>query len=101
MRALVLLTIAMFAGLQYTYWFGSSGYFALRQLEAEVHAMQIKSLELKQRNQELRREIQLIREHPERLEEIARYDLGMITADETFYFVAEPPRKDTLAPQRQ
>ena len=101
MRTLILITIAMFAGLQYTYWFGNSGYFALRQLEAEVHAMQIKSLELKQRNQELWREIQLIRAHPERLEEIARNDLGMLAADETFYFVAESPGENHLVPQRQ
>ena len=92
MRALVLLTIAMFAGLQYTYWFGESGHFALRQLKSEVRDMQIKSVELERRNQELRREIRLIREHPERIVEIARNDLGMIASDEKFYFVAGPLR---------
>lgn len=90
MRALVLLTIAMFAGLQYTYWFGSSGYFALRQLKDEVSLMEAKSLELERRNQELRREIKLIREHPEHIVEIARNDLGMIAPDEKYYFVAGP-----------
>ena len=57
MRVLCLVALVVLVAFQCTYWFGPSGYFATRQLDAELKHQREFNLEVMQRNQELREEI--------------------------------------------
>lgn len=92
MRVLCLVALLVLVAFQCTYWFGPSGYFATRQLDAELKHQQAFNLEVMRRNQELREEIRLLRTSPDRIEEIARTQLGMIAEGETFYLVVDSRR---------
>lgn len=64
----------------------------MRQLDAELKHQQEFNLEVMRRNQELREEIKSLRTSPDRIEEIARTQLGMIAEGETFYLVVDSAR---------
>jgi cell division protein FtsB len=56
-----------------------------RQLEVLQKQLAVK----KQRNEVLKAEVKDLRKGQEAIEEIARYDLGLIKKDETFFQVIE------------
>ncbi len=92
MRVLTLVTLLILAFFQYTYWFGASGHFALRQLEQELEHQQAFNREILKRNQMLRVEIEQLRTSRDRIELLARRQLGMIAEGETFYLVVDSGR---------
>ena len=92
MRVLCLVALLVLVAFQSTYWFGPSGYFATRQLDAELKHQREFNLEVMRRNQELREEIKRLRTSPDRIEEIARTQLGMIAEGETFYLEVDSAR---------
>ena len=75
----------IFAVLQYMYWFGESGFFATRLLMEDVKAQAEFNQKLAVRNEQLKTEIDRIKNDESVIETIARTDLGMIKPDETFY----------------
>ena len=95
MRFLTIAALVVLAGLQYTYWFGQSGYFRVADLETQVAQQSRRNDVLKERNRVLFAEVEAFRHRKlEAVEVRARTDLGMVAANETFYFVddvARPP----------
>ena len=88
--ALLLLTL-------HGFWFGESGYFAARALEAEVAEQEQRALALGERNRALAAEVRALKDGFDAVETRARTDLGMVAEGETFYLVLDAPRDE---PQR-
>lgn len=90
MRFLAVVSALLFLGLQYNYWFGKSGYFAVQLLADQVEQQAQLNDHLRERNRVLRAEVDEFRDGFEAVEAHARSDLGMVVEGETFYLVVEP-----------
>ena len=89
-RSLVLLIlVVLFGWLQYRLWVGQGSLQELHQLRQAVDRQRADIVELQARNQDLRAEVDDLREGRDAVEERARSDLGMIKKEETFFLVVE------------
>jgi cell division protein FtsB len=87
LRTLVLLLIAVLAGVQYQLWFGRGGVHDVRRLNQAVDAQKQENAQSAERNRKLWTEVQDLRQGFEAVEERARVELGMVRPEETFYQV--------------
>ena len=81
--------------LLYRFWFGESGWFAKRALEADAAEQTARTAALAERNQTLAKEVRALKAGPEAVEGRARTDLGMVKRGETFYLVVDTEEADT------
>ncbi|MBE0468589.1 MAG: septum formation initiator family protein [Methyloprofundus sp.] len=89
MKFLIVILLIFIALLQNRLWHGDGGIAQTQQYQRQLKALQ-KQLAIKQqRNDVLKAEVQDLRKGQEAIEEIARYDLGLIKKDETFFQVIE------------
>ena len=87
MRILLAVLLLLLLLLQYQLWLGEGGFANVRRLEQKVNEQAQENETLEQRNQELRAEVDDLRQGLEAIEERARSELGMIREDEEFYQV--------------
>ncbi|MCE2461123.1 MAG: septum formation initiator family protein [Pseudomonadales bacterium] len=90
--------LAVLAVLLFRFWFSESGWFAVRELEANVETQARQTAELAQRNRVLAAEVLTTKEGHEVVEARARADLGMVAEGETFYVVVDPAGPDVQTP---
>ena len=76
--------------LQYRIWVSDDGLRGVDRLQHAVAAQQKLNATLTERNSRLAAEVQDLKSGTAAIEELARSDLGMIGANETFYQVVEP-----------
>lgn len=74
---------------QYRLWFGDAGLSQIREYRARLEALTQEAEEKKERNDALYAEVLDLRRGLETIEERARYELGMIKENETFFQVLE------------
>lgn len=81
---------------QYRIWFGMGSMQEIREYQQELDMLHDKAARKRQRNNALYAEMKILAKENENteagreaIEEIARYDLGMIKKDETFFQVIE------------
>ena len=89
---------AVLAVLLFRFWFSESGWFAVRELEANVEAQARQTAELAQSNRVLAAEVMTMKEGNEVVEARARADLGMVADGETFYVVVDPSEPGEQTP---
>lgn len=82
-----ILLILLIVLIQYRLWFGANGILTMRQLKKQLASQTIENDRLKQRNDNLIRQIQNLRSNQDAIESRARQELGMIKKGETFYQV--------------
>lgn len=70
-----------------------SGLLALFADRAELQDLQEQTKNLVEKNQQLEKEISLLEESPEHLEEIARRDYGLLKKNERVYDFSRPQEK--------
>lgn len=75
--------------LQYSIWFGPSGYFAQQRLQQQLDQQLSKVVVLNQRNRILTAEVRALKEDNSVLEARARRDLGLVKSGEVFYLIPE------------
>lgn len=75
--------------LQYRLWFGDASIGQVRQYQQRLDSLKLQAQEKEERNAALYAEIEDIKNGREAIEERARYELGMIKDDETFFQVLE------------
>lgn len=90
--------LAVLAVLLFRFWFSESGWFAVRELEANVEVQVRQTAALAQRNRVLAAEVMTMKEGNEIVESRARTDLGMVVEGETFYVVVDPPESGMVEP---
>lgn len=93
MRLITLFLVVLLLLIQHPLWLGKGGWLRVWDLDKQVAAAQKKNEELKARNTKLSSEVQDLKEGTGAVEERARYELGMIKADEIFVQVLEPNGK--------
>lgn len=89
MHSLWFLLIFALLGLQYKLWLGDGNVKELMRLEQKNDVQEALNQKLRIRNQILSAEISELKSGDQALEEKARFDLGMIKPDETFYHLVE------------
>lgn len=75
--------------LQYRLWFGDGSIQQNRIYQQRLDQLKVQVEEKRRRNEALYAEVLDLRKGKEAMEEQARYDLGMIKEDETFFQVIE------------
>lgn len=88
-KTVVIVLVAIIMHLQYRLWFGDGGIRQINQYQARLDQLALEVQEKKERNAALYGEVLDLRKGQEAIEERARYELGMIREDETFFQVLE------------
>lgn len=89
-RLLLALFVALVLLLQGRLWFSEDGYREVMRLTDRVATQKEGNESLRERNARLEAEVDDLKSGFAALEERARYDLGMIGADESFYLFGAP-----------
>ncbi|WP_344705155.1 cell division protein FtsB [Halomonas cibimaris] len=84
---LVLGLCALLALLQYKLWLGRGGVQEWRQVQSRVDAQEAANAPLRERNARLAAEVKDLKTGLAAVEERARSDMGMVRADEQFFWV--------------
>jgi len=79
--------LVVILGLQYRLWFGNGSYSEVWQLQQIVAQQKAANGLLSERNEQLNAEVLDLKNGYDAIEERARFSLGMIGQDETFYMV--------------
>jgi len=90
MRALAFALAALTVLIQYPLWFGKGGWLRVAEMEREVQAQQNRNAGLAARNAVLDAEVRDLKQGLDTVEELARFELGMIREDEVFFQIVEP-----------
>ena len=90
MKILAVFLLILLFVLQFKFWFEEGGYFHNLGLREELELLKVENESLRKRNQELARQIILVKENMDEIEALARRNLGMIKEDEVFYQVTSP-----------
>lgn len=97
MRILLAILIVLLVLLQAKLWLGDGGYRDVQRLRERVADQQRENTALRERNEQLRAEVEDLREGLDAVEERARSELGMIREGEEFYLVVPSPEDETAA----
>jgi cell division protein FtsB len=89
-KAVNILIICCIVLLQLNLWCGENCIPEVFQLKKTIQVERLEIDSLKQRNQQLVEQIKFIKANPDAVEEHARYKLGMIKQDESYYQVVMP-----------
>jgi cell division protein FtsB len=103
MKIYAVLLIILLIFLQFKFWFEDGGYFHNMGLEKELDALRAENEQLRARNQELARQIILVKENMDEIESLARRNLGMIRDGEQFIFIIDDEKSgepDSAAEQQ-
>lgn len=84
MRFLALTLAGLLVLIQYPLWLGKGGWLRVWELDRQLEAQQIRNRGLAERNASLEGEVGDLRQGLLAVEERARYELGMVRADEVF-----------------
>lgn len=85
MRLIVVALLFMLMGLQYKLWFGGDSIPKWFQTDKKLNQRGVENQQLMARNRALEADVSELKSGEQALEERARYELGMIKEDETYY----------------
>ncbi len=88
-KILIAVLILLIAQLQYRLWLGDGGRKQVQTYQQQLDILSTQVKEKKERNQALYAEVLDLRKGQEAIEERARYELGMIREDETFFQIID------------
>ncbi|MCQ8104792.1 septum formation initiator family protein [Methylomonas sp. SURF-2] len=89
MKHILILIIALIIHFQYRLWLGDASVSQINTYRQQLDELNKEVQEKKDRNDALYAEVLDLRRGLETIEERARYDLGMIKENETFFQVLE------------
>ena len=88
-KILIVVLILLITQLQYRLWLGDGGRHEVEEYQQQLDILTKEAKEKKERNDALYAEVLDLRKGEEAIEERARYELGMIKENETFFQVIE------------
>jgi len=88
-KILLAVLILLIAQLQYRLWLGDGSRQEVKEYQQQLDILSKQVQEKKERNDALYAEVLDLRKGKEAIEERARYELGMIRENETFFQVIE------------
>lgn len=97
-RFLLSLLVILLVIFQYRLWWGENGLLEYWHIQQQVSELESSNQELQQRNRLLNAQVEDLKTGLAAVEERARFDLGMLGAQETFFWLLDtPPSKFTQA----
>jgi cell division protein FtsB len=93
MRALTVVLAALVLLLQYPLWLGKGGWLRVWDLDRELQSQKHQNARLRLRNEALDAEVRDLKQGLDALEERARYELGMVRYEETFFQMVPQAQK--------
>jgi cell division protein FtsB len=84
MKILGAILVCLIVLIQYPLWLGKGGWLRVWEVNRQLDAQQDKNRALEVRNAALAAEVRDLKQGTEAIEERARYELGLIRADEVF-----------------
>ena len=90
LKTTLIILLCLIIILQISLWTGKGNIKKLLNLAKQVEIKQANIAVMQQRNVALATEVEHYKKSPDSIEEMARYELGMIDKDESFYRVLEP-----------
>jgi len=101
-RILSILVVFLLIITQYRLWWGENGLLEYWQTKRLVSNLETNNQLLQKRNARLDAEVQDLKSGLDAVAERARFDLGMIGKDETFYWlIGDPPQIFTTSPPKE
>jgi cell division protein FtsB len=97
MRILGIVLAAFIVLIQYPLWLGKGGWLRASEVDRQLMVQKAKNAELARRNAGLVVEVNDLKTGTEAIEERARFELGMVRADEVFYQYVEKSPATTVA----
>ncbi len=88
-KIIVVILILLIIQLQYRLWFGDGNISQVKASQQQLDKLKKEAQLMKERNEKLYAEVEDLRKGEEAIEERARYELGMIKKNETFFQVIE------------
>jgi cell division protein FtsB len=88
-KILFAVLVLLIIQLQYRLWFGDGNVYQVKEYQQRLDLLAEDVKEKKERNEALYAEVLDLREGGDAIEERARYELGMIKENETFFQVIE------------
>ncbi len=85
MRTIILVLILALASIQYKMWLGDGGLLGRIELEKKLITQREENAKFLSRNRAMEASIIELKSGAQALEEAARYELGMIKDQETYY----------------
>jgi len=85
LRVIVVILVGLLALLQYRLWLGHGNLHEVAQLEQTKEEKIVENQRMRERNLALVAEVQDLKQGEEAIEELARSEMGLIKADETFF----------------
>ncbi len=89
MKMIGAMLLVILVGLQYKLWWGDEGLLQRRNLENKLALKKIENERLAARNHALEADIIELKQGDQALEEQARFELGMVKENETYYQFAQ------------
>lgn len=89
MKFIILLIIVLIGLLQYRLWVGDGSVAQINEYQQRLDELKLEADKRNLRNESLRAEVLDIKKGQEAIEERARYELGMIKEDETFFQIVK------------
>lgn len=97
MKIIGIVLAALIVLIQYPLWIGKGGWLRVWDVDRQVTAQKAKNGDLQRRNAGLAAEVNDLKTGTEAIEERARFELGMVRADEVFYQYADKTPPTTVA----
>jgi cell division protein FtsB len=91
MKTLAGILTALIVLVQYPLWLGKGGWLRVWEVNRQLEAQAGRSALFESRNVALDAEVRDLKQGVDALEERARYELGMIKADEVFFQIVDRP----------
>ncbi|WOJ95387.1 cell division protein FtsB [Congregibacter brevis] len=92
MRWILLILLVLLGGLQYRLWWGEGGRLELLRLRQQAQDSQRENAILRERNEELARQVMDLKAGNTVLEQRAREELGLTREDEVYYQFVDPAK---------
>ncbi|MFY7697449.1 MAG: septum formation initiator family protein [Legionella sp.] len=89
MRMVIICLALVFAGLQYKLWLGEGSILQWIELEKKLAQQKLENKRLLARNNAMQADIVELKSGDQALEELARYELGMVKNNEVYYYFTE------------
>ncbi len=99
MKTLSIALATVLLALQYPLWIGKGSWLRVWELDRSLTQQREQNARLKVRNDALDAEVKDLKQGLEAVEERARFELGMIRKDETFYQVV--PESSSRTPRSE
>lgn len=95
MRILLAFVVVVLIYFQFQLWVGDGSWSTVFALKQQIEKQQLQNAKLAQRNTALKEQVKDLKTGTAAIEDLARYEMGMIKENEVYYQIVESTAKQT------